>query len=140
MAAVLFRPEDRDAPHDAPAGLVLVEEKRCEPAPLVVRGARDEDEVRGAVGAGDEPFAAGDDVFVALLLGLVRIMEGSEPPPGRRLGHREGRAHFALDDRLAAICPSAPCVPTRRSRFMLPSSGAMQLMASGPKIERAASS
>ncbi len=31
-------------------------------------------------------------------------------------------------------------VPTFASRFMLPSSGAMQLMASGPKIERAASS
>ena len=31
-------------------------------------------------------------------------------------------------------------VATRASMFMLPSSGAMQLKASGPKIERAASS
>ena len=31
-------------------------------------------------------------------------------------------------------------VPARANKFMLPSSGAMQWIASGPKIERAASS
>ena len=57
MAAVLLRPHDRDAAHDAPAGLVLVKEKRGEAVARIVGGARDQDEVRGAVGAGDEPFA-----------------------------------------------------------------------------------
>ena len=32
------------------------------------------------------------------------------------------------------------CVPVRAKRFMLPSSGAMQLSASGPNTDRAASS
>ena len=44
--AMLFRPERSDPPHDAPARLVLMKEKRREPAPLIVRGARDENEMR----------------------------------------------------------------------------------------------
>ena len=58
MAAVLLRPHDRNAAHDAPAGLVLVIEERGEAAARIVGGARHQDEMRGAVGAGDEPFAA----------------------------------------------------------------------------------
>ena len=100
MAAMLFRPHDLDAALDAPAGLILVEQKCREPAPLVVAGARQQDEMRGAVSAGDEPFAAGDDVFAALLLGLGADHRGIGAAAGRRLRHRERRAHFSLDDRL----------------------------------------
>ena len=69
----------------------------------------------------------------------VRIMVGSEPPPGagsvmakaeRTLPSTIGRSHLSF-------CAG---VPTSRSMFMLPSSGAMQLMASGPNRLRAASS
>ena len=47
MAAVLLRPHDRDAPHDAPAGLVAVIEEGGEPAARVVGGARHENEMLG---------------------------------------------------------------------------------------------
>src|ERR1700688_1431989 len=69
----------------------------------------------------------------------VWIMLGSEPPPGAgsviakdelTLPSTIGRSHFSF-------CAG---VPTLASRFMLPSSGAMQLKASGPNSERAASS
>ena len=99
MAAVLLRPHDRDAPHDAPARLVLVIEERGQPAARIVRGARDQDEMRGAVGAGDEPFAPAHDVAVAFLLGAREHHAGIGAGAGMRLGHHEGRAHLALDDR-----------------------------------------
>ncbi len=66
-------------------------------------------------------------------------MVGSEPPPGagsviandeRTLPSTIGRSHFSF-------CAG---VPTFDSRFMLPSSGAMQLNASGPNTDRPASS
>src|SRR5215471_8121072 len=69
----------------------------------------------------------------------VLIMPGSEPPPGEgsviakdelTLPSTIGRSH-------RSFCTG---VPARASRFMLPSSGAMQLKASGPNSERAASS
>ena len=69
----------------------------------------------------------------------VRIMSGSEPPPGagsvmakeeRTLPSTMGRSHLSF-------CAG---VPTSASTFILPSSGAAQLNASGPKIERFASS
>src|SRR6516225_8637862 len=67
------------------------------------------------------------------------IEEGAEPAPGagsvmakeeRTLPSTIGLSHLFF-------CAG---VPTRASRFMLPSSGAAQLNASGPKIERFASS
>src|ERR1700734_914772 len=66
-------------------------------------------------------------------------MLGSEPPPGagsvmakdeRTLPSTIGLSHFSC-------CAG---VPSFFSTFMLPSSGAMQLSASGPNSERAASS
>ena len=66
-------------------------------------------------------------------------MLGSEPPPGagsvmakdeRTLPSTIGLSHFSF-------CAG---VPSFFSTFMLPSSGAMQLSASGPNSERAASS
>ncbi len=69
----------------------------------------------------------------------VLIIAGSEPPPGagsviakeeRALPSTIGRSHFSF-------CAG---VPMRASKLMLPSSGAMQLNASAPKMERAASS
>src|SRR5690348_11761247 len=69
----------------------------------------------------------------------VRIIDGSEPPPGRgsviakderTLPSTIGRSHRSFCDG----------VPTFASTFMLPSSGAWQLKQFGPKIERFASS
>ena len=99
MAAVLLRAHDRNAPHDAPARLVLVKKECREPTPVVVRGARYQDVMRGAVGAGDEPFAATYDVAVVALLGARQHHGRVGAGPGMRLGHDEGRAHFAVDDR-----------------------------------------
>ena len=66
-------------------------------------------------------------------------MLGSEPPPGA--GSVMANDDFTLPSTIGrshlSFCAG---VPTLASRFMLPSSGAMQLRASGPKIERAASS
>ena len=45
-------------------------------------GAGDQDEMRRRGGAGDEPLGAGDPPGVAVALGHVRIIPGSEPPPG----------------------------------------------------------
>src|SRR3974390_1844407 len=67
VTAVLVRPHDRDAAHDVPTGLVLVIEEGSEALARIVRGARDQDEMRGALSTGDEPFEAADDVAVALL-------------------------------------------------------------------------
>src|SRR5262245_43559961 len=52
VAAVLLRPHDRNAAQDAPARLVAVIEEGGEPAPRVVGGARDENEMIGDTGAG----------------------------------------------------------------------------------------
>ena len=66
-------------------------------------------------------------------------MPGSEPPPGagsvitndeRTLPSTIGLSHLSF----------CALVPVSASRFMLPSSGAWQLNATGPKIERFASS
>ena len=54
----------------------------------------------GDAGAGDEPLAAVDDPLVALLSARVRIMLGIGAAAGRGLGHGEGGAHLAVDDRL----------------------------------------
>ena len=98
MAAVLLRPHDRNAAQDAPAGLVLVIEEGGEAAARILGGARDQDEMRGAIGAGDEPFAPAHDVAVVALLGARQHHGGIGARAGMRLGHHEGRAHLALDD------------------------------------------
>src|SRR5262249_41408091 len=90
VAAVLLRPHDPDAPHDAPAGLIAVVEKGREPVTLVVRRARHEDEVFCFAGAGDEPLAAADDPLVALALGPGHDHAGIGAAAGCRLGHGEG--------------------------------------------------
>ena len=66
-------------------------------------------------------------------------MPGSEPEPGLGsvIAKDERTLPSTIGRRNHSFCAG---VPTLASRFMLPSSGAMQLMASGPKIERAASS
>src|SRR5476651_2147452 len=93
-------PHDRDAAQDAPAGLVLVIEERGQAAARLVRGARHQDEMRGAFGAGDEPFVAGDDIAVALFHGARQHHAGIGARAGMRFGHGEGRAHLAVDERL----------------------------------------
>src|SRR5229473_2141564 len=99
MAAVLLRAHDRDAANDAPARLVAVIEEGGEAAAGIVGGARDQDEMAGDAGAGDEPLAAVDHPAAALLLGAGPDHAGVGAAAGRRLGHGEGRAHVALDDR-----------------------------------------
>ena len=66
-------------------------------------------------------------------------MPGSEPLPGS--GSVMAKAERALPS-TSGLSHLSFCagVPARASRLMLPSSGAMQWIASGPKIERAASS
>ena len=110
MPAMLFRPHDLDAAHDAPAGLVAVIEKGGEPAALVVGGARDDDEMRRFRGAGDEPFAAADDPFAAFLLGGGADHGRIGAAAGRRLGHGEGRFDLAFNDR-----PQPPFLLRRRA-------------------------
>ena len=65
VPAVLLRAHDRNAPHDAPAGLVAVEHERGEALARIVGGLREQDEMLRDAGAGDEPLAAVDDPLVA---------------------------------------------------------------------------
>src|SRR5262249_30545964 len=99
VAAVLLRAHDRDAPHDLPAGLISVKQEGGEAATRIVGGARDEDEMIGDAGAGDEPLVTADDPAIALALGAGADHARIRAAAGRRLGHGEGRAHLALDDR-----------------------------------------
>ena len=132
VAAVLLRSHDRNAPHDAPAGLVAVEHERGESLARVVGGLRDQDEVLRDAGAGDEPLAPVHD-------------PAGRPARRGRLHHRRigaaarrgsvmtnARAHAAVDDRLRASASSAP-VATLLSTVMLPSSGAAQLKHDRPE-------
>ena len=100
MTAVFLRSHDPDAPHDAPAGLVLVEEKGGEAVARVVGCAGDQRKMRGTFPTGDEPFAAGDPVgAVRLLIGTRLDHTGIRAAARRRFGHREGGADLAAHDR-----------------------------------------
>ncbi len=98
MPAVLLRSHDRDATQDAPSRLVAVIEERGQAAPRVVGGARDQDEMVGDAGAGDEPFVAVDHPAVALPLRAGADHAGIGAAARRGLGHGEGGPHLALDD------------------------------------------
>ena len=66
-------------------------------------------------------------------------MPGSEPPPGA--GSVMAKADFTLPSTTGRNHHSCCAgVPARDSKFILPSSGAEQLIDSGPNSERAASS
>ena len=69
----------------------------------------------------------------------VRIMPGSEPPPGAGsvIANDERTSPATIGASHLSFCA---WVPTSASKFILPSSGAAQFIASGPKIERLASS
>ncbi len=69
MAAVFLRPHDRNAAQDAPAGLVLVIEKRGQAPARIVGCFRNQDKMRGTVRAGDEPLASAHHIAVVLFLG-----------------------------------------------------------------------
>ena len=56
VPAMFFRPHDRNAPDDAPARLVAVEEEGRQAVARIVRRPRDQDEVLGFLRPGDEPF------------------------------------------------------------------------------------
>ena len=100
VAAVLFRPHDRDAAHDAPARLVAVEHECGEPLALVVGRLGDQYEVLRDAGAGDEPFAAVDHPFVAIPGCSGQHHRRVGTGAGRGFGHHDGRARLAIDDRL----------------------------------------
>src|SRR3982751_2769882 len=79
MSAVLFGTHDWNAPHDAPARLVAVEQKRSESFARVAGRLRQQNEMLSTPRAGDEPLAPADQPFVTL--------------PGRgRQHHRRVRA------------------------------------------------
>ena len=99
-----------NAPHDAPARLIAVIEKRGEAAARIVRGARDDDEMRRFGGAGDEPFAAADHPFAVFLLGGGADHARIGAAARRRLGHGERGFHLALDHR-----PQPPLLLRRRA-------------------------
>src|SRR5688572_15194683 len=69
MSPVLLRPHDRDAAQDAPAWIVAVEQEGGETLALVIRGPRDQDEMRRLACAGDEPFMALDHPIVSVAPG-----------------------------------------------------------------------
>ena len=69
---------------------------------------------------------------------LVRIMPGSEPPPGA--GSVMANAERTLPSTIGVSHRSrCASLPTAASSIMLPSSGAAALKTTGPKIERLAS-
>ena len=70
------------------------------PLRVVVRCARDQDEMRRLVRAGDEPFMAVDHPVVAVAPRRGAHHRGVGARARRRLGHDEGRAHHAIDDGL----------------------------------------
>jgi hypothetical protein len=90
VTAVLLRPHDRNAAQDPPARLVAVIEEGGEAAPRIVRGARDQNEMIGDAGAGNELFVAVDHPAVARLFRARADHAGIGAAPGRRLGHGEG--------------------------------------------------
>src|SRR4030095_11361338 len=96
VAAVLLRPHDRNASQDAPARLVAVIEEGGEPAPRVVRCARDEDEMIGDAGPGDEPLVAVDRPAAAFLLRARAAHPALGDDARRPRGHRRRRAPRAL--------------------------------------------
>jgi len=70
---------------------------------------------------------------------VVSIAEGSDPPPG--IGSVMAKAERALPSMIGCSQRSFwAWVPTFSNSIMLPSSGGAQLIAAGPKRERAASS
>ena len=136
MAAVLLGSHDRDTAQDAPAGLVAVEEEGGQAVARIVGGTGEQNEVGRLAGTRDVPFAPMDAVAPvrpALGAGLDHGWVGAAA--GMRLGHGNGRADLAANDRLSqrSFCSG---VPMRSSTCMLPSSGAAALNTTGPKIER----
>src|SRR4249920_3828506 len=109
MSTVFLRPHDLDTPRNFPAGLVAMIKKRGEPFARIVRGARDQDEMRGAIGTGDEPLAAMDHPLVALLLGARLDHGGIGTAAGRWLGHGKRGSHLALDDGTQPFFPLRRC-------------------------------
>ena len=119
-------------------GWSLVEQHRGEAAPRIVGGARQEDEVGCALGAGDEPFVAVHDVAVALraprACASSRRGRSRSPAPARSSRSPSGRCRRRS---AAASAPSGLGVPSCSSTSMLPSSGAAQLQATGPEARAA---
>ena len=89
MTAMLFGPHDPDAPLDPPAWLVAVEQKGRQSLARILGGPGDEDEMPGLLRAGDEPFAATNDVAVTLAGGDGLDHGRIRPAARMRLGHDE---------------------------------------------------
>jgi hypothetical protein len=89
VAAMLLGPHDRDAAHDAPAGLVAIEQERGQPLARIVARLGDQDEVLRDRGAGDEPFAAVDHPAIAFALCGRERHRRVGAAARMRLGHDE---------------------------------------------------
>ena len=135
VSAVLLRSHDRDAAHDAPAGLVAVEQERGQALARIVGRARHQDEMLRDAGAGDEPLAARDRPSGRRRVrARVSIIDGSEPLPGcgSVIAKRDRTRPSAIGASQRSFCAGVPIVASTR---MLPSSGAAQLKQTGPKID-----
>src|SRR5262249_7976806 len=87
VATVLMRPHDRNAAYDSPAGLVLVKQERRQTPTSIVTGARNKDEMRGALRARREPLASLDDVALPFFLRVRSNHRRIGATTRRRLGH-----------------------------------------------------
>ena len=101
MAAMFFRPHDRHFSHQLEAGRVLVHHEGGELAARFIGSAGNEDEMIGDAGAGNEPFMAVDNpLVVAFWLSRGADHGRVGAAAGMRLGHDDGAARLAVDDRL----------------------------------------
>src|SRR4029079_14529535 len=64
-AAVLLGPHDRNAAHDAPAGIVTMVEKGGEPAARIIRFSRDQNEMFRECRARDKPLSSVYGIYPA---------------------------------------------------------------------------
>ena len=77
-----------------------MKQKRGEALSFIIRGARDQNEMRGIGSPCDKPLATADAPAAIDAFGAGVDHAGIGPATGMRFGHRKRRTHFAIDDRL----------------------------------------
>ena len=133
VAAMLLRAHDRDAAHDPPARLVLVEQEGGEAVARVVRGAGDEDEMLASSAPVMNHLRPCTTYVLPALLGpgLDHRWDRSR----RRDAVRSWRRPSVPRHRTIGCSQRSFCsvVPTASSTIMLPSSGAAELKRRGQR-------